>query len=120
MERKKEFILLLLNSQNSHTINPEITTYLEHYFAQFRKHHLNSKEQMNHSKKTLSIGLTIQLTKIAQKKIIDNINDQYFKKTDLEASQKPYKDNNAILYSIAIFMQLIGLILVLSRDLARR
>jgi len=120
MERKKEFILLLLNSQNSHSINPEITTYLEHYFTKFRQHHLNSDEQKNHPKKTLSIGLTIKLTQIAQKKIINNINDQYLEKLDLEASQKPLKDNNAILYSFAIFMQLIGLILVLSRDLTRQ
>ncbi len=119
MERKKEFVLLLLNSQSNLGINPEINTYLKHYFSTLKKHYLSKEDQLK-PPKMLSIDSAIKLTESAQKKVIDNINDQYFEKLELEASEIPFKDNNAILYSVAIFMQLIGLILVLSRDLARQ
>jgi hypothetical protein len=120
IERKKEFIFLLLNNQESHEINLEITDYLNHYLSSLKRLYLYEETDLNLSGNIIDIDSTIQITKLAQEKVINDINDQYFEKLELESTQQPFKDNNAILYSIAIFMQLIGLILVLSRDLARQ
>jgi len=120
IERKKEFIFLLLNDQENHEINLEITDYLNHYLSSLKRLYLYEKTDLNLPDNIIDIDSTIQITKLAQEKVISDINNQYFEKLELESSQQPIKDNNAILYSIAIFMQLIGLILVLSRDLARQ
>lgn len=120
MERKKEFALLLLNKQPQQAIKTEIKTYLLAHLASLKKHYLSPEQKQHFNNIDLMIHATIQLTRLAQQTLINDINDQYFEKLELEASQKPLKDSNAILYSIAIFMQLIGLILVLSRDLARQ
>ena len=120
MERKKEFILLLLNSQVAQPINPEIITYLDHYHSTIKKHYLNDAQRQSLSNKSIDINSTIMITQLAQEKVINDINDKYFEKLELDSSQQPIKDKNAFLYSVAIFTQLIGLILVLSRDLARK
>lgn len=120
MERKKEFILLLLNSQESHEIDLEITDYLNQYISSLKRLYLYAETNLIPSDNIIDIELTINITKLAQNKVISDINDKYFEKLELEGTQQPIKDNNAFLYSIAIFMQLIGLILVLSRDLARK
>lgn len=120
MERKKEFILLLFNSEEKHAIKPAIKNYLNHYLATLKQHYLTQKELPSPKENSVNIETTINITQLAQEHIINSINDQYFEKLELESAQQPYKDNNAMLYSIAIFMQLIGLILVLSRDLTRQ
>ena len=51
--------------------------------------------------------------------IIESINDSYFEKLDLEDTKGPIEQGNARLFSIAIFLQVIGLILILARDLKR-
>lgn len=115
MERKKEFILLLLNQHDLTTIKKPIKDYLEQHLTRLQQYSL-SKPPLTVD---LSINQTIRITQLAQKSIIDDINNQYFQKLELESAKKPLQDHNAQLYSLAIFMQLIGLILVLSRDLAR-
>ena len=97
-----------------------ITNYLDHYLLTINKHYLNDKQRESLAENGFNINSTITIIQWAQDKIINEINDQYFEKLELDTSFQPIKDNNAILYSIAIFMQLIGLILVLSRDLARQ
>lgn len=116
LERKKEFVLLLLNSHNNQPLNPEIKTYLLHHLSVVKEFYLNDKSKTEE----LSIQQTIEITEKAQNKLIKEISDQYFNKLELESEKEPLSANNALLYSIAIFMQLIGLILVLSRDLARQ
>ncbi|MBL7004542.1 MAG: hypothetical protein ISR69_11000 [Gammaproteobacteria bacterium] len=113
MEQKKDFILLLLSSQPK-SISPTILNYLNQYLDSINKRFLNSDKRQS-----LSIETTIALTQKAQKKLINEINDQYLIQSEYVSSKKPIQENTAALYSIAIFMQLIGLILVLSRDLSK-
>lgn len=116
MERKKEFIILLLSDKKSLELEASLQDYLIH--------HLNSLSNYTSKKIYLINDLTIptllNLTDQAQINLINNINDQYFDQLELESLKAPLNKHNALLYSIAIFMQLIGLILVLSRDLVRK
>jgi hypothetical protein len=66
-----------------------------------------------------NIQLLLDVGAQSQKKIIQSINNTYFEILDLEARKNPIENNNTLIYSIAIFLQVIGLILVLARDLRR-
>lgn len=116
MERKKEFILLLLNNVTSQPLNPIIEHDLKQQLSKLKTQYIADKSHVQ----TLSIESTLSITAESQQQIIKDINNQYFKQLELQASVTPLMESNALLYSIAIFMQLIGLILVLSRDLARQ
>ena len=63
--------------------------------------------------------LLLQLSESAQTTIIESINNTYFERIELEDDKTPLERNNARLFSIAIFLQVIGLILVLARDLKK-
>ena len=52
--------------------------------------------------------------------IIASINDSYLEKLEIENQKTPLQEKNALLFTIAIFLQVTGLILVLSRDILRK
>jgi hypothetical protein len=49
----------------------------------------------------------------------DAVNSTHFETLELQESRMPLESDNSRLFSIAIFLQVIGLILVLARDLRR-
>jgi hypothetical protein len=51
--------------------------------------------------------------------IIETINTAYLETLELHDARMPLERDNSRLLSIAIFLQVIGLILVLARDLRR-
>ena len=66
------------------------------------------------------LDLLLTLSSAAQKSIIESINNTYFESIELQETKMPLVLDNSRLFSIAIFLQVIGLILVLARDLRRR
>ncbi len=66
------------------------------------------------------LGLLLDLSRAAQKSIIESINNTYFETLELQETKMPLVRDNSRLFSIAIFLQVIGLILVLARDLRRQ
>ena len=65
------------------------------------------------------LSLLLDLSGTAQTSIIESINDAYFETLELQEARMPLEHDNSRLFSIAIFLQVIGLILVLARDLRR-
>ena len=118
IERKKEFFILLLAKQ------PDKTTVTDSIYRDYLQELLE-----NHGLKEFStrmnrdtgsdLDLLLDLSKAAQKSTIESINDTYFETLELQESKMPLVRNNSRLFSIAIFLQVIGLILVLARDLRR-
>ena len=62
----------------------------------------------------------LEISLAAQDAIIESINNTYFDTLELQEAKMPLERANARLFSIAIFLQVTGLILVLARDLRRR
>ena len=121
VERKKEFFIVLLtmeaNNQSEHA--DLIDRYYQDYVLETAKtHHLSGFE----NRPGLNMRdpeLLLQLSESAQTSIIESINNTYFERIELEEGKTPIEKNNARLFSIAIFLQVIGLILVLARDLKK-
>ena len=65
------------------------------------------------------LKLLLELSAAAQTNIIKDINDTYFETLELQEAKVPLERANSRLFSIAIFLQVTGLILVLARDLRR-
>ena len=68
---------------------------------------------------TSDLRLLLELSEAAQKAIIESINGTYFENLELQEARMPLEGDNSRLFSIAIFLQVTGLILVLARDLRR-
>ncbi len=66
-----------------------------------------------------SLELLLEIGDAVQRGIIDTINNAYFEILELQDARQPLERANARLLSIAIFLQVTGLILVLARDLRR-
>ena len=65
------------------------------------------------------LGLLLDISAAAQTATIESINNTYFETLELQEAECRWKATNSRLFSIAIFLQVIGLILVLARDLRR-
>lgn len=116
-DRKQDFLLLLLNQQkpeNSQQTTDFIISQLNHSMSllKLNKEPLKADSTMNFD----TISNTSELIK---QNIISSINDTYLEKLDIESEQAPLKKRNSMLYSIAIFLQLTGLILVLAKDIGK-
>jgi hypothetical protein len=126
VERKKEFILLLLQIGHSADAGAEkkvgdepfirshIRTYLQGLVADYQ---LDGAEW--DGAQPLSAKMVVEITDQAKQRLLEDIDDTYFDRILLEKQQLPIKGNNSTLMAIALFLQLIGLILVLARDLKR-
>lgn len=116
LDRAQEFLLILL------TLGQQNSLHEEGKAGQIiRKKLIDISQQ--HDLKTpfnkLDSGTITSQLELARKKIINSINDTYLEKLSIENKRSPLKQNNSLLLSIAIFLQLTGLILVLSRDLKK-
>ena len=67
----------------------------------------------------LSALNVIEITEQAKQQIIARINDIYLDKIFLDKQKQPIASRNSTLMSLALFLQLWGLILVLAKDLQR-
>ncbi len=121
VERKKEFFLLLLTLQadqpTSHT--DHIDRYYNEYILGTVKTYNLTGFESNLNKSMRDPDLLLQISDAAQTNIVESINNTYFELTELDDEKIPLERANARLFSIAIFLQVVGLILVLARDLKR-
>lgn len=118
IERKKEFFILLLAKQpNNTTVTDSI--YRDYLQELLENHGLKEFSTRMNQDTGSDLDLLLDLSKAAQKSTIESINDTYFETLELQESKMPLVRNNSRLFSIAIFLQVIGLILVLARDLRR-
>ncbi len=118
VERKQEFFILLLSNRSD---NPAI---IENYYQDYLEGLVNIhglKEFVSHKKQPMKndIDLLLSISSAAQKAIIESINATYFETLELQEAKMPLEHDNSRLFSIAIFLQVVGLILVLARDLRR-
>lgn len=118
VERKKEFfILLFAHSADRPAVSETVyQAYLDELVA---THDLTGFEPgtgRDHGKR---LNLLLDVSAAAQTAIIESINDTYFETLALQDARMPLENDNSRLFSIAIFLQVIGLILVLARDLRR-
>jgi len=119
VERKQEFFILLLSNQSD---SPAI---IESYYQEYLDGLVNVhglKEFVAREKQAMikDIDLLLTISSAAQKSIVESINATYFETLELQEAKMPLEQDNSRLFSIAIFLQVIGLILVLARDLRRQ
>jgi len=115
VERKQEFLLLLLN-QVKGIDSYQASVASKHIAAQLSltiQQHQLSPDLLP---ETLNFDSIINISDKAKLKIINDINETYLEKIEIENDQLPLKEQNSLLLTVAIFLQVTGLILVLARD----
>ncbi len=119
VERKKEFFILLLSSKHD---KPEVveTIYRDYLKQVLGSYGLKEFTPRMDRDTGSDLDLLLDLSGAAQKSIIESINNTYFETIELQETKLPLVRDNSRLFSIAIFLQVIGLILVLARDLRRQ
>ena len=119
VERKQEFFILLFAQPGG---KPEISeaVYRDYVEKTIDTYDLTEFEPRMDRDRGNRLGLLLDVSAAAQETIIESINDTYFEVLELRDAKMPLENDNSRLFSIAIFLQVIGLILVLSRDLRRR
>jgi len=118
VERKKEFFILLLSGKPANSAL--IKSYYQDYLKEIMDiHDLQDFATRMQQYAGTDLALLLDLSSAAQKSIIESINNSYFEALELQEQKMPLAANNSLLFSIAIFLQVIGLILVLARDLRR-
>ena len=118
VERKKEFfILLFAHAEDKPAASESVyRDYLQELMATYE---LTEFEPRMDRDRGNQLGLLLDISATAQASIIESINDTYFETIELREARMPLENDNSRLFSIAIFLQVIGLILVLARDLRR-
>jgi len=86
-----------------------LSVLITHYFIGLNNDQIN----------VIDLALLLDLSSAAQQWIIESINNSYFGALELLEQIMPLEGDNSLLFSIAIFLQVTGLILVLARDLRR-
>ncbi len=119
VERKQEFFILLLTGTS---MQPErIERFYRRYLERLvDTHDLTPFAERIAQATGADLDLLLEISLAAQQALIESINDTYFKTLELQEAKMPLERANARLFSIAIFLQVVGLILVLARDLRRR
>ena len=117
-ERKQEFFILLLATESG--VGDRLQQYFDDYLAELAKNHaLEQFENRMPKMSADSLERLLEIGEAVQREIIDTINNAYFEILELQDAREPLERANARLLSIAIFLQVTGLILVLARDLRR-
>lgn len=118
VERKEEFFLLFLRDSASES--PVGSEYYRDYLQELATtHDLDQFKQRVETSASGDPRLLLELSEAALKTIIETINSTYFETLELQEARMPLERANSRLFSIAIFLQVTGLILVLARDLRR-
>ncbi|MBL4762609.1 MAG: hypothetical protein JKY93_07925 [Gammaproteobacteria bacterium] len=121
LERKKEFILLLLQNSQRMQLDADLHAYVLAFVNEIIvSHQIKLLETGEATEITLlSVNVVVPALEAARSAMLDQIDDAYLEKIDLEKQKRPLNDKNSWLMSIALFLQLFGLILVLAKDLSR-
>ena len=117
VERKEEFFLLWLQQPNEISLTRDY--YREYLRGLVETHDLDGFGDRALRASTADLPLLLEISDAAQKTIIETINTSYFEVLELQEGKMPLEAANSRLFSIAIFLQVTGLILVLARDLRR-
>jgi hypothetical protein len=119
VERKKEFFILLLSNKPDklEVVDTIYRDYLKEVMGSYGLKEFTPRMDRDTGS---DLNLLLDLSSAAQKSIIESINDTYFETLELQEAKMPLVRDNSRLFSIAIFLQVIGLILVLARDLRRQ
>ena len=118
VERKQEFFILLLSGR---TDMPKLneTLYRDYLSELVDTHRLGDYRKRIETSDGANLEVLLDISRAARDAIIESINNSYFEVLELHESRQPLERTNSRLLSIAIFLQVIGLILVLARDLRR-
>ena len=118
VERKKEFFILLFAHAEDKTAAGESVyrDYLQELMATYELMEFGPRMDRDRGNQ---LGLLLDISAAAQAAVIESINDTYFETIELREARMPLENDNSRLFSIAIFLQVTGLILVLARDLRR-
>lgn len=118
VERKKEFFILLFAHPEDTPATSE--SFYQDYLQELMSiHDLTEFEPRMDRDRGNQLGLLLDISTAAQGAIVESINDTYFETIELHEARMPLESDNSRLFSIAIFLQVTGLILVLARDLRR-
>lgn len=115
IDRQQEFLLLLLN-QGETQASSDIHGFIDERLSRLRESYQLDTPPLQVDQFSRFNNI-IHLSKLSAQKIIDSINNTYLEKIEIQEKQTPIETHNARLYSIAIFLQVSGLILVLARDI---
>jgi hypothetical protein len=118
VERKQEFFILLLADRPAANAVTE-SLYRDYLAAVQATYDLKDFAKRMQLSAGTDLKLLLDLSDAAQQSIIESINNTYFETLELQERKMPLEGDNSRLFSIAIFLQVIGLILVLARDLRR-
>ena len=122
VERKKEFFILLFAQtydKPGDTPASSESFYRDYLQELMSVHDLTEFEPRMDRDRGNQLGLLLDISAAAQAAVIESINDTYFETIELHEARMPLENDNSRLFSIAIFLQVTGLILVLARDLRR-
>ena len=118
LERKEEFfVLLLVNPSNRPAATGKL--YRDYLGELSTTYALDDFQARIDGDNGAELGLLLELGQAAQLSIVESINSTWFETLALQDAKMPLERANSRLFSIAIFLQVIGLILVLARDLRR-
>lgn len=118
VERKQEFFILLLSGKaNMPELNENL--YRDYLNGLVDTHRLGDYRERIEASDGTNLDVLLEISRAARETLIESINNTYLEVLDLRDSRQPIERSNSRLYSIAIFLQVIGLIVVLSRDLWR-
>lgn len=117
VERKEEFFLLWLHRSDDSALTRDY--YRQYLEGLVDTHDLEAFRDRVARSRHADLQLLIELSDAVQESVIESINATYFETLELEEAKLPLESANSRLFSIAIFLQLTGLILVLARDLRR-
>lgn len=115
VERKEEFFLLWLRREDASELARDY--YRDYLLDLVERHALEPFAARVARAETADLPLLLEISDAAQKTVIESINDTYFEIIELQEARVPLEGANSRLFSIAIFLQVTGLILVLARDL---
>ncbi len=124
IERKQEIFLLLLRLRGEPEEPPKdgdekvVASYVQGFLESLIEEY-GLDEQSLHDDSLLSARNVIEITERARQQIIARIDEIYLDKIFLDKQKQPITSRNSTLMSLALFLQLSGLILVLAKDLQR-
>ena len=118
VDRKEEFLLSMLartgaispnqNSDIQNLINLQLADLIKQQGLILKKPLVNPVK---------SFSTITSITNQAKTKIINVINNTYLERIELDEKRHPLSEQNALLSTLAIFLQVSGLIMVLSKDI---
>lgn len=117
IERKKEFILLF-TQMGQVTHDPFVLQFIRQFIEQLTvDYQLNPPASLS---SPVDSQQFIEMIDKSRKNIINDIDDIYLDRLMLEKQKQPIINHNSRLMSMALFLQMFGLILVLAKDLQKK